>query len=175
MARIAITQAAFDAIAKTLPLGSVGYENKVNKKGERLIWLSTGRYSARAGRELLRRHIAAGELRAPCNALPEALDPLSQRLRTPAERRVDGRFVSAPRLVAGHGAFVEIRAQARHSVGEAAHVHANERALLCPGQLFLTALRAADSPAGGGAGSYAKAPKATSGRAGRHERQPVGA
>ena len=47
-----------------------------------------------------------GELRAPCNALPEALDPLGQRLRTPAERRVDGRFVSAPRLVAGHGVFV---------------------------------------------------------------------
>jgi hypothetical protein len=31
--RIAISQAAFDAIAKTLPLGSVGYENKVNGKG----------------------------------------------------------------------------------------------------------------------------------------------
>jgi hypothetical protein len=37
MIRIAITQAAFDAIAKTLPLGSVGYENKVNERGERLI------------------------------------------------------------------------------------------------------------------------------------------
>jgi hypothetical protein len=32
-----ITQAAFDAIAKTL--GSVGYENETNEKGERLIWL----------------------------------------------------------------------------------------------------------------------------------------
>jgi hypothetical protein len=39
MVRIAITKAAFDAIAKTLPRGSVGYENKVNEKGERLIWL----------------------------------------------------------------------------------------------------------------------------------------
>jgi hypothetical protein len=39
MVRIAITQAAFEAIAKTLPLGSVGYENKVNAKGEHLIWL----------------------------------------------------------------------------------------------------------------------------------------
>jgi hypothetical protein len=39
MVRIAISQAAFDAIAKTLALGSVGYENKVNEKGERLIWL----------------------------------------------------------------------------------------------------------------------------------------
>jgi hypothetical protein len=37
--RIAIPQAAFDAIAKTLPLGSIGYENAVNEKGERLIWL----------------------------------------------------------------------------------------------------------------------------------------
>ena len=39
MVRIAISQAAFHAIAKTLPLGSVGFENKVNEKGERLIWL----------------------------------------------------------------------------------------------------------------------------------------
>ena len=39
MVRIAISQAAFDAIAKTLPLGSVGYENATNEKGERLIWL----------------------------------------------------------------------------------------------------------------------------------------
>ena len=39
MVRIAITQAAFDAIAKTLALGSVGYENATNEKGERLIWL----------------------------------------------------------------------------------------------------------------------------------------
>ena len=42
MVRIAITQAAFDAIAKTLPLGSVGFENAVNEKGERLIWLDPG-------------------------------------------------------------------------------------------------------------------------------------
>jgi hypothetical protein len=33
MVRIAISQAAFDAIAKTLLLGSVDYENKVNEKG----------------------------------------------------------------------------------------------------------------------------------------------
>ena len=35
----AITQAAFDAIARTLALGSVGYENQINERGERLIWL----------------------------------------------------------------------------------------------------------------------------------------
>jgi hypothetical protein len=29
--RIAITQAAFEAIASTLPLGSVGYENGINE------------------------------------------------------------------------------------------------------------------------------------------------
>jgi hypothetical protein len=39
MVRIAISQAAFDAIAKTLPLGPVGYENATNEKGERLVWL----------------------------------------------------------------------------------------------------------------------------------------
>ena len=39
MVRIAITQAAYDAICATLPLGSVGYENEANEKGEHLIWL----------------------------------------------------------------------------------------------------------------------------------------
>jgi hypothetical protein len=39
MIRVAITQAAFEAIARTLPLGSLGYENAVNEKDERLIWL----------------------------------------------------------------------------------------------------------------------------------------
>jgi hypothetical protein len=37
--RIAITPAAFDAIAATLPLGSVGYECYPDEKGERLIWV----------------------------------------------------------------------------------------------------------------------------------------
>ena len=39
MIRIAITQAAFDAIAATLPLGSMSYENHVNERGERYVWL----------------------------------------------------------------------------------------------------------------------------------------
>ena len=39
MIRIAITPAAFEAIAATLPLGSVGYEPQPNAKGERLIWI----------------------------------------------------------------------------------------------------------------------------------------
>jgi hypothetical protein len=40
--RIAITVEAFEAIARTLPLGSVGYENEANEKGERQTWLEAG-------------------------------------------------------------------------------------------------------------------------------------
>jgi hypothetical protein len=39
MTRIAISRAAFDAISATLPLGSVNYENHVNERGERYVWL----------------------------------------------------------------------------------------------------------------------------------------
>ena len=39
MVRIAITQAAFDAICATLPFGSVSYENATDEHGARLIWL----------------------------------------------------------------------------------------------------------------------------------------
>ena len=39
MIRIAITQTAFEATARTLPFGSVSFENKTNERGERLIWL----------------------------------------------------------------------------------------------------------------------------------------
>ena len=39
MILIAVTQAAFEAIARTIPLGSVGYKNEASEKGERLIWL----------------------------------------------------------------------------------------------------------------------------------------
>jgi hypothetical protein len=39
MVRISITEQAFLAIASTLALGSVGFENLVNENGERLIWL----------------------------------------------------------------------------------------------------------------------------------------
>jgi hypothetical protein len=39
MIRIAITQAAFDAIARTLPAGSISYEPAVEEGGLRYIWL----------------------------------------------------------------------------------------------------------------------------------------
>ena len=32
-------QAAFEAIARTLPFGSVSFENAITENGERLIWL----------------------------------------------------------------------------------------------------------------------------------------
>ena len=80
--------------------------------------------------------------------LPETLDPLGQRLRAPAERRVGRRFVPAPRLVAGHDPG-EVGAQARHGGGEAAHGDANERALFRPGQLVVTALHTSLAAAGG--------------------------
>jgi hypothetical protein len=37
MIPIAISQAALDAIASTLALGSVGFENKIDEEGDRLI------------------------------------------------------------------------------------------------------------------------------------------
>jgi hypothetical protein len=37
--KIAISVEAFDAICATLAFGSVGYENQINERGERLIWL----------------------------------------------------------------------------------------------------------------------------------------
>ena len=39
MIRIAISESAFEAIASTMPLGSVGYEAEVGANGERLIWI----------------------------------------------------------------------------------------------------------------------------------------
>jgi hypothetical protein len=38
-APLAITQAVFEAIARSLPLGNVSFENKTDEQGQRLIWL----------------------------------------------------------------------------------------------------------------------------------------
>jgi hypothetical protein len=38
LVRIAISEAAFQGIAATLPLGSVGFEAETDDKGRRLIW-----------------------------------------------------------------------------------------------------------------------------------------
>ena len=51
---IAISIAAFEAIARTLPLGSVGYEAKTNERGERTSglrtrwWIGSARCAGRA-------------------------------------------------------------------------------------------------------------------------------
>jgi hypothetical protein len=37
--RIAISDETFEAIARTLPLGSVAYETEVTEWGERTVWL----------------------------------------------------------------------------------------------------------------------------------------
>jgi hypothetical protein len=43
---IRIAKAAFEAIAKTLPLGSIGYKNATTKRGERLTdWSGLSRVS----------------------------------------------------------------------------------------------------------------------------------
>jgi hypothetical protein len=39
MIRIAISQTAFEAIARTLSFGNVSFENKITENGDRLIWL----------------------------------------------------------------------------------------------------------------------------------------
>jgi hypothetical protein len=39
MIRIAVTQAAFEVIARSLPLGNVSFENETDEQGQRLIWL----------------------------------------------------------------------------------------------------------------------------------------
>ena len=41
MIRIAITSDAFERIAATLPLGSVGFERELDAKGERMIWVAS--------------------------------------------------------------------------------------------------------------------------------------
>ena len=40
MIKIAVTIEAFEAIARTLPLGSVGFENATNERDEELVWLT---------------------------------------------------------------------------------------------------------------------------------------
>jgi hypothetical protein len=63
--RIAISQAAFDAIASTLALGSMNFENATDEHGQRLIWLDNAVVdrlrAARPRRELQRCHPRAGE------------------------------------------------------------------------------------------------------------------
>ena len=68
MIRIAITQAAFEAIAATLPLGSVSFENAFNERGERYVWLPPNVFDRLAEQTLERLGLADdrdGALRTP--------------------------------------------------------------------------------------------------------------
>ena len=75
----------------------------------------------------------------------KVLNPIGQRLRAPAKRRVHRGSEPAQRLLAGYDAFSqgvlgEVGAQASHGVGEAAHAHTDKRALFCLAQVFVPAL-----------------------------------
>lgn len=76
MIKIAISDAAFAAIAQTLLRGSVGCENEVDEQGQRLVWLN---------------RTVADRLRAMGGAVPCALE-LGQRRRllAPAGQRGGG-------------------------------------------------------------------------------------
>jgi len=39
MVRIAISVEAFEAIARTLPTGSIGFEPEADERGRRYVWL----------------------------------------------------------------------------------------------------------------------------------------
>ena len=105
----------------------------------------TGSGDARVRRDLQRRNFAdRGGRRLKDASSLEVLNPLGQRLRAPAERRVHRCFESAQCLFAGHDAFSqgvlgEVCSQAPHGVSEAAHAHTDERTLFCPGQVFVPA------------------------------------
>jgi hypothetical protein len=49
MIRIAISAETFEAIARTLALGSVSFENKTKERGEKLIWLAPPSVSGPCG------------------------------------------------------------------------------------------------------------------------------
>jgi hypothetical protein len=63
---------AFDAIAATLPLGSVGYEREPDEKGERLIWVErrcrTNFYPSQLGDGDA--HVSSASAPATCVAPP---------------------------------------------------------------------------------------------------------
>jgi hypothetical protein len=67
MIRIAITAEAYEAIAATLPLGSVGYEAKRTDQGDYFVWLERG---------ALENEVR--ELRATVARLAALIDPLGR-------------------------------------------------------------------------------------------------
>jgi hypothetical protein len=82
MIRIAITPATFEAIAGTLPLGSVAYEAELNEKGERYVWLE----AAMADR--------FGALRGPTESYSDVILRLApDQIAAEKTYRAIGRFI----------------------------------------------------------------------------------
>ncbi len=101
MIRIAITAVAFEAVARTLPFGSVAYEPQLNAKGERLVWLEAAMvdrlgamrrrgesYSSKALDAVLRFIEALDQCRTSSRASPAppyaAPGPSAEARRSPA-------------------------------------------------------------------------------------------
>jgi hypothetical protein len=108
MIRIAISQAAFDAIASTLALGSMNFENKTDEHGQRLIWPDRAvvdRLRAIRDRGELERHNHAdrggGRAESMVDRYNEgkALDAVLRFIeaRDIARRKDDGRSPTTPR------------------------------------------------------------------------------
>jgi hypothetical protein len=66
MARISISVEAFEAIARTLPLGSVAYQAEPKERGGRYIWLA--RCADRASRLATLSYVSRGRRRLPRDA-----------------------------------------------------------------------------------------------------------
>jgi hypothetical protein len=67
MVRIAITQAAFDAIAKTLPLGSVGYDHERTETDRPQTSCSPSGGAARTFSDVILRLTRTGRATAAAN------------------------------------------------------------------------------------------------------------
>jgi hypothetical protein len=120
--RIAISAEAFEAIARTLPLGSVSFENKTDEEGQRLIWLDRAVVDRLRSLRVSRRGRDLGFTRrrqcGPCdlNRLRNSLGDFGARLCG---------IVSCPKRERENGlpTFVEdikAKAQVRHP-GDFAH------------------------------------------------------
>jgi hypothetical protein len=132
MIRIAITQAAYDAIAATLPLGSVGYETQRTQNGKVFIWLerrAIDRLTAerRRGEDLQPHHHPAGRNRG-VSPRPRGADfqlakvvTLVNEQRRVFERHFNANFLDPPLVVATYpmiGSTLESMIAKMHKNGE---------------------------------------------------------
>ena len=106
MIRIAISQAAFDAIARTMPFGSVNFEAGVDDNGERYIWLPRAvvdrlralRGAGESFSDVILRLAADGEPHWPLNPAQSPNDRHAEELRVTAYWRKSGSLCAAQNL-----------------------------------------------------------------------------